>query len=136
MFLFACICLSVCLFAYIYVYKQFLCHITVSHKMSNSQGIADIHKLRKKNFNNQLVTPVTSLPGEISSDLCTAHKSRFQNELAGIHWPRWVLWLVLVPQLMKRNMATLIWNFTKEGLNCTYSMCKFRLNCTYRMYQF
>ena len=30
--------------------KQFPCHITVSHKMSNLQGIADIHKLRKKSF--------------------------------------------------------------------------------------
>ena len=46
-----------------------------------------------------------------SPQICTAHKNWCQNLLAGIHWPQWVIWLVLVPQLMKRNMVTLIWNF-------------------------
>ena len=27
-------------------------------------------------------------------------------------------------------------HFNKEGLNCTYGMCKFLLKCTYRTYQF
>ena len=44
-----------------------------------------------------------------SPQICTAHKKWCQNELAGILGPQWVVWTGLVPQLMKQNMATLIW---------------------------
>ena len=46
-----------------------------------------------------------------SPQICTAQKKWCQYKFAGIHWPHWVIWIGLVPQLVKRNMVTLIWTY-------------------------